>query len=434
MSQAGDFREPTALERELIATLLRPEFPGRDVLVKQLESAQVKTLDADSSLTIAARIDERAEVVQRVVVEAWATDTDGMLIEFLLHVIDGRLDEFEVFRADSKPLQHVVQPGELDVFVSPNRGDDAVIQTPREVPPEPVVNLREIAVTLDRDDVVALGEARERVHVVALQPPGHVATFDTILDFGGKRLAMCSVGERLVVVAAAWERDGICGYDALTGARLWQRKDLKRTQRLSPAGKGELVAASLEGQALQVLDAATGETKASIRSAASFWQSPLAPVAVTGWNREIALIDTVSWERRWRGPIEGFAVLDAAFGSDFLAVSDAHTAHGSIYCFGLDGQLVWRHEEAPETLCWALGWDGERREWLGLEHHVNKKAPDLLSRWSSTGAPISQEEVESVGGGAAFLLGGRTLVTQSGNVVDTRTGATTVLRLHAAVG
>lgn len=428
-SQPGDFRAPTALERAMIATLLKRDFPGRDVLVRQLESAQVKTLDGDGSLTISVRITERAEVVQRVVVEAWATDLDGMLIEFLLHVIDGRLDEYEVFRADSQPLQHVVQPGELDVFVSPNKGDDAALQLLKPASAEPVVNLHAIATALDRDDVVALGEAKERVHVVGLRPPALITTFDTVLDFGGNRLALCNPSGRLVVVAAAWERHGICGYDAMSGSRLWQRKDLKRTQRLSPAGKGELVAAALEGQALSLLDAATGETRASISGAASLWQNPHAPFAVTGWNHVVALTETVSWARRWHAPIAGFALLDAAFGIDAIVVSDAHTAHGSIYCFGVDGRLKWRHEEPPETLCWALGRDDETDDWLGLEHHVNKKAPDYLARWSSTGALISRTEVESVGGGAAFLPGGRRMVTKAGKIIDCRSGSATPLPL-----
>jgi hypothetical protein len=103
----------------MVATLLRSEFPGRDVLVRQLATASVKTIDPDGSLKFAVESPERADVNQRVPVEAWATDLDGMLIEVLLHVVDGVLDEFEILRADSKPLQHTVEPGELDVAVRP---------------------------------------------------------------------------------------------------------------------------------------------------------------------------------------------------------------------------------------------------------------------------------------------------------------------------
>lgn len=114
----SDFRSPSTLEFELIRTMLRPDFPGRDVLLRQLEGASVRRVDPDGSLKIMVRSLERAQVTQMTPVIGFARDLDGMLIEFMLHVIDGRLEEFEILRADSKPLQHVVQPDELEVSVA----------------------------------------------------------------------------------------------------------------------------------------------------------------------------------------------------------------------------------------------------------------------------------------------------------------------------
>jgi hypothetical protein len=109
------FREPSDQELDLITTMLRPHFPGRDVLLRQLDGALVRRVDPDGSLKISVRLAERTEVTQSVPVMAFARDLDGMLIEFLLHVADGKLEEFEVLRADSGPLQHDVQPDELEV-------------------------------------------------------------------------------------------------------------------------------------------------------------------------------------------------------------------------------------------------------------------------------------------------------------------------------
>jgi hypothetical protein len=115
----SDFRDPSTLEVELIRSMLRPDFPGRDVLLRQLEGATVRRVDADGSLKILVRSLERAQVPQMKPVIGFSQDLDGMLIEFMLYVIDGRLEEFEILRADSKPLQHVVQPDELEVSVAP---------------------------------------------------------------------------------------------------------------------------------------------------------------------------------------------------------------------------------------------------------------------------------------------------------------------------
>jgi hypothetical protein len=52
-------------------------------------------------------------------------------------------------------------------------------------------------------------------------------------------------------VAGAWERHGICAYNGLSGDLLWQRKDLKKSQHLAPAGEGALVTACFDDKPLQ---------------------------------------------------------------------------------------------------------------------------------------------------------------------------------------
>ena len=47
--------------------------------------------------------------------EAEALDDDGMPIAVLLHVIDGRLDELEVYWADSKLLLSRITAASLNV-------------------------------------------------------------------------------------------------------------------------------------------------------------------------------------------------------------------------------------------------------------------------------------------------------------------------------
>ena len=55
-------------------------------------------------------------MVHRIAVEAEVEDLDGMKIVILLHVIDGYVDELEVFRADSGPLQAPIRTEALRVI------------------------------------------------------------------------------------------------------------------------------------------------------------------------------------------------------------------------------------------------------------------------------------------------------------------------------
>lgn len=94
---------------------------------------------------------------------------------------------------------------------------------------------RQLATAIARDDLIATASLEPRVdgttdgsvQVWSLERQALESDFDTVLDFGGQRLALCTTLDQLVVIAGAYERHGICGYNARTGERIWQRKDLK---------------------------------------------------------------------------------------------------------------------------------------------------------------------------------------------------------------
>jgi hypothetical protein len=58
-----------------------------------------------------------AVVERRIPVEAELKDADGVTIHVLLHVLDGLLNELEVYRDDSGPIQRQISPEELDLIV-----------------------------------------------------------------------------------------------------------------------------------------------------------------------------------------------------------------------------------------------------------------------------------------------------------------------------
>lgn len=293
---------------------------------------------------------------------------------------------------------------------------------------------RQLATPISGDDTIATATLQPRVDgttdgavqvwSVADQAPR--AEFDTILDFGGRRLALSSASGRMVVVAGAWERYGICGYDAGTGERLWQRKDLKRVQALAPVD-GDAVAACFDMASMQVLDAASGATVATVRGVRRFWQSRHQPLGTVAMSGGIALIGSDDWQVRWRAPIAGFAVLDAAFAPDAVLVSDVidatfdSGAMCSVYCFSLTGQLLWQRQTLPETNIPWLGWDNDAGEWLGIRHNVEKREPEMLVRWSQEGDLLSRVTLGLIDE-YAILPGGQLLVTGHGDVVDTKSG------------
>ncbi|MGQ0608797.1 MAG: hypothetical protein ACT4OQ_10100 [Chloroflexota bacterium] len=291
---------------------------------------------------------------------------------------------------------------------------------------------RQLATPMSGDDVIITaalelkvdGTTDGSVQVWSIPHQTPHTEFDTILDFGGRRLALCSGPDRLVVVAGAWERHGICGYDARTGERLWQRQDLKQVQALSPVD-GDAVAACFDTRPMHVLDAASGATVATVRGVRRFWQSRHRAVGAAEVMGHVALVGTDDWRVRWRAPVAGFALLDAAFAPAAVLVSDAVDftvdagAVCSLDCFSLTGELLWQRRTARETNVPWLGWDAEAAEWLGITHHVENREPEMLSRWSRDGELLSRVALGLVGE-YAFLPAGKLLVTGHGDLVETR--------------
>ena len=119
----SSYRPLTSWERRLILRLLASHFPGRDALLTQVENADGcplhedgTPLDQNGSLYLKSSSPVKASVKARVPTEGRASDTDGVTIHYLLHVVDGTIDQLEIFKEDlSKVLRHA-EPEALKVM------------------------------------------------------------------------------------------------------------------------------------------------------------------------------------------------------------------------------------------------------------------------------------------------------------------------------
>jgi hypothetical protein len=105
-------------ERAVLAALLDVDFPGQSALLAQASEVSARRIDANGSLALAPGADTpRAEVMRRIPVEAEFDDQDGVTAHVLLHVVDGYLNELEVYREDSAPLQREPAPEDFRLIV-----------------------------------------------------------------------------------------------------------------------------------------------------------------------------------------------------------------------------------------------------------------------------------------------------------------------------
>lgn len=113
-NQAEGLRPPTATETNLLQRLLSADFQGAEGLVHQLATTLVEPIDRDGSLRLRPVSPSPAPVSRRIPVEATYTDADGVQVHVLVHVMNGVLDELEVYREDSDAV--VVAPSDTSLL------------------------------------------------------------------------------------------------------------------------------------------------------------------------------------------------------------------------------------------------------------------------------------------------------------------------------
>lgn len=117
MSQA--WRDLTNNERQLIELLLTRDFPGVEALRNQLETATASIIDTKGSLQFRVS-DPLADVQQRVPSEGYYFDTEGVdyipAINVLLHVVDGKLHELEVYKDDGSAIEMALEALDISRF------------------------------------------------------------------------------------------------------------------------------------------------------------------------------------------------------------------------------------------------------------------------------------------------------------------------------
>ena len=116
-SRLSDSRKLTDKEMLILERLLQADFSGREEIVQQLKHATVQPSDENGSLDFnIGNEPPLARVKNRIPVEARIVDVDGITVNILLHVVDGRLNELEVYRDDSGPVRGELAPERFTIY------------------------------------------------------------------------------------------------------------------------------------------------------------------------------------------------------------------------------------------------------------------------------------------------------------------------------
>ena len=109
-------RQLNDVERRLIDCLLQESFAGREAILEQINTSLVRQIDENGSLEFDVGRVPMAVPKFRIPVEGESEDVDGVPIHVLLHVVDGRVKELEIYKDDSSLVLKMPEPEKLRLF------------------------------------------------------------------------------------------------------------------------------------------------------------------------------------------------------------------------------------------------------------------------------------------------------------------------------
>lgn len=253
-------------------------------------------------------------------------------------------------------------------------------------------------------DLVAVGAHERRVEVWSLARLAPLAVMDTVLDFGGQRLALVTDGQaEPVVVAGAWARHGVCGH-ALSGERIWQYRERSQVQYVTALAGGR-VAVGFERGPATVLDAATGRPRDELRAVVQVVAlTPEMVLLVSRTHVQVTGADLVP--RGSRVALRSFSVLDAAAGDGLVALAEAA---GDLRFLRLDGSERAAYP-VPGGHVRRVAFDASTGTWRALTSvDQGDRVGCALIRLTPDGELLEQRPLDSVTD-AAWLRDGAALV------------------------
>ena len=195
--------------------------------------------------------------------------------------------------------------------------------------------------------VMVAGEFERTVHVWDLTTATLLSRFDTILDFGGTRLAVTADGKNCI--AAAYRVEGIAAYSTSNGAEVWRRKDLKKAQTLRVSLDDRQVYCCFDDKACHLLNRDTGETVATWVGVRNVWESPYQPIMLL--EKRALVLQSPSLWKSLSIARESFGVLCVAFAPGLVCISESG---GPLRCIDTEtGQERWRFAETGQHVLTA---------------------------------------------------------------------------------
>jgi hypothetical protein len=278
---------------------------------------------------------------------------------------------------------------------------------------------------LDDSAIVAAAFFEKTVQIWSWKSCDQIGEFETVLDFGGKRLAVTPDGSACIVGSYGRRGHlggGIAAYSIPNGVILWHRTDIRCIQYVRLSGSGRQIYCGIEGEPAYVLETATGTTIERISGAVE--------IIGSGYTAHKLIIEKERYIIIGEDePVEvapnSFALLDASFTPDAVCIAEPKNAlhpreqPGGVRVVNLvAGDPRWHVALRSNHVTFnsADGW------FYCVAHSQIEQNERSLVRVAGSELDCAQIIMLGQCREEAFSPSGRLLVTAHGDVYETSTG------------
>lgn len=281
-------------------------------------------------------------------------------------------------------------------------------------------SIRQISAPFE-GNFIALAEFEKRVAVLDINKKQIVNEFSTILDFGGKRLAIDSTGQ--ICVCGNYGRQGVCAYEVTTGKKIWQRKDLTTVQKIQLLrSKPGTIFLQFENRDSRFLNILTGEDGTLLKGIDFVFESKFQPLNAIGKGARIEVTDRNSSRVNAIIEKESFEILDISFSADSILISESN---GPLRCFGTtSGNLLWQNPMDSDGHFLNVAYNEKLDRFLGVSWQFLKGGVKKLKYIVPKDGKIDREIILDKPAETEFALDGALLITSDRKMINTTTGET----------
>jgi hypothetical protein len=282
--------------------------------------------------------------------------------------------------------------------------------------------IQHLAIT-DESSIVAAALFEKTVQIWSWKTGQQLGEFQTMLDFGGRRLALTPDGSKGIVGAYGQlgrGKRGLAAYSVPDGRLVWNRADIRHIQYVSLSGSGREIYCGVEDSSAQIIETSTGETVDRIRGATRVIASRYTSHRLVVRKGRYVVQGETQFEIR---PFS-FGLIDATFSPEAVCLSEPkdylhpQENFGGIRLIDIaTGEPLWYLDLGAIHL--AFNSSDQRFYCLG----GSGDARPALMRLASTVPACDQVVALRKWEEGAFTPSGRVLVTVQGDVHETSTGA-----------